>query len=266
MTSQPVPSAASPSHPPIRTSSTSPAAKAFIAPISLSATVCTSPHDAGATWTHLGLRDGQQMRTIAIDPKDANRLFIAVTGHPYGPNEERGIYRSTDGGQSFKRVLYKDENTGGSDVVLDPANPSTVYAALWEAREGPWENGAWNGTNGGIFKSTDGGDTWQPLTKGLPDGIVQANLTIAASNPNRLIAAVASKESVGLYRTDDAGASWAQITTDTRPAGRIGGGDLPVPKIDPRNPDVVYSTSTVIVEVHRWREDVDRISRRTRRR
>ena len=201
--------------------------------------------DAGKTWAHLGLRDGQQMRTIAIDPKDANRLFVAVTGHPYGPNEERGVYRSTDGGQNFKRVLYKDENTGASDVVLDPANANTVYAALWESREGPWENGVWNGTGGGIFKSTDGGDTWTPLTQGLPEGIVQANLAISHSNPNRLIAAVASKTAVGLYRTDDAGATWTQITKDTRPAGRIGGGDLPVPKIDPRNPEVVYSTSTV---------------------
>src|ERR1700736_4704690 len=145
--------------------------------------------DAGKTWTHLGLRDGQQIPQIAVDPRNPNRLFVAVLGHPYGPNEERGIYRSTDGGQSFQKVLYKDENTGGNDVLLDPSNPNTVYATLWEARQGPWENAAWSGTNGGIFKSTDGGNTWHPLTKGLGaagQGVVQANLTISLSNPKRL--------------------------------------------------------------------------------
>jgi photosystem II stability/assembly factor-like uncharacterized protein len=201
--------------------------------------------DAGKTWTHLGLRDGQQIPQIAIDPRDANRLFVAVAGHPYGPNEERGIFRSSDGGKTFQKVLYKDENTGGADVQLDPANPDIVYATLWEAREGPWENGAWNGTGGGIFKSTDGGQTWLPLAKGLPEGIVQANIAIARSNPNRIFSAVASKTAVAIYRSDDGGQSWSSITTDPRPVGRIGGGDLPVPRVDPKNPDVVYVTSTV---------------------
>ena len=103
--------------------------------------------DAGRTWTHLGLRDGQQIPQIAVDPKDPNRLFVAVLGHPYGPNEERGIFRSTDGGRTFQKVLYKDENTGGADVVLDPANPNNVYAVLWESRQGPWENGVFTGPN-----------------------------------------------------------------------------------------------------------------------
>src|SRR5438067_544817 len=123
----------------------------------------------------------------------------AVAGHPYGPNEERGIFRSTDGGKSFEKVLYKDENTGGADVQIDPTNPETVYASLWEAREGPWENGSWNGTGGGIFKSTDGGKTWNQLTKGLPDGIVQANLAIAPSQSRSLFAAVATTAGVSLY-------------------------------------------------------------------
>src|SRR6202050_2777830 len=137
--------------------------------------------DAGKTWAHLGLRNGQQIPQIGVDPRDPNRLFVAVLGHPYGPNEERGIFRSTDGGQTFEKVLYKDENTGGNDVELDPSQPDTVYAAMWEARQGPWENGAWSGTHGGIFKSTDGGKTWGQLTKGLPqDGVVQATLAIAA--------------------------------------------------------------------------------------
>ena len=123
--------------------------------------------DAGKTWTHLGLRDGQQIAQIAIDPRNPERLLVAVAGHPYGPNEERGIFLSTDGGKSFTKMLYQDENTGGADVQIDPKHPQTVYAALWEAREGPWENAAWNGTHGGIFKSTDGGKTWQRLQRRL---------------------------------------------------------------------------------------------------
>src|SRR5436305_5048650 len=201
--------------------------------------------DAGKTWTHLGLRDGQQIAQIAVDPRNPDRLFVAVAGHPYGPNEERGIYRSTNGGKTFERVLYKDENTGGADVQIDPSETSTVYASLWEAREGPWENGSWNGTGGGVFKSTDGGATWRQLTKGLPEGTVQANITIAPSRTSRLFASVASPTGANLYRSDDGGESWTLPTTDPRPALRIGGGDLPVLRFDPRNADVIYSASIV---------------------
>lgn len=208
--------------------------------------------DAGKTWTHLGLRDGQQIPQIAIDPRDPNRLFVAVLGHPYGPNAERGLYRSTDGGQTFQKILYKDENTGASDVKLDPRNSDVVYAALWEARQGPWENGAFSGNGGGIFKSTDGGEHWKPLTQGLPSvaegGVVQANLAVSPSDPNRLFAALASAHSTAIYRSDDAGESWTNITSDPRPAERIGGGDLPVPVVDPKNPDVVYIASTVTMK------------------
>ena len=201
--------------------------------------------DAGATWTHLGLRDGQQISQMAIDPRDPNRLFVAVAGHPYGPNPERGIYRSSDGGQTFEKVLYKDENIGAGDVKIDPSDANIVYATLWEAREGPWENGAWNGTGGGIFKSTDGGQTWHVLAGGLPAGIVQAYVAISRSNPKSLFASVATKDKVDLYRSNDAGSTWSTVTSDPRPKVRIGGGDLPVPAIDPRNPDVIYMTSTV---------------------
>jgi photosystem II stability/assembly factor-like uncharacterized protein len=204
--------------------------------------------DAGKTWTHLGLRDGQQIPQLAVDPRDPNKVFAAVAGHPYGPNKERGVYSSTDGGQNFTKVLptSDDENIGASDVLINPSNPEIVYATLWEAREGPWENGAWNGSGGGIFKSTDGGQTFTQLTGGLPKDIIQAHIAIAESNPHRLIASVASKpNSVGLYRSDDAGATWAQITTDPRPAGRIGGGDLSVPRFNPKDADMVIVTSTV---------------------
>ena len=201
--------------------------------------------DAGKTWTHLGLRDGQQIPQIAVDPRDPNRILVAVAGHPYGPNEERGIFRSTDGGQTFQRVLFKDENTGGADVLMDPQNPDIAYAALWEARQGPWENGVWNGTGGGIFKSTDNGKSWTQLKAGLPDGIIQANLAIAPSSPNRLFASVGTPTGVSLFRTDDGGENWTIVTKDPRPAGRIGGGDLSVPRFDPKNPDVIIVASTV---------------------
>ena len=201
--------------------------------------------DAGRTWTHLGLRDGQQIPQIAIDPHDPNRLFVAVAGHPYGPNPERGIYRSTDGGQTFQKVLNKDENTGGNDVKIDPSDSNVVYATLWESREGPWENASWNGSGGGIFKSTDGGQTWNQLSGGLPKVITQAYVAISRSNPKRLFASVATDYPVDLYRSEDGGATWKKATGDPRPKMRIGGGDLPVPGIDPKNPDVVYVTSTV---------------------
>ena len=203
--------------------------------------------DAGKTWAHLGLVDGQQIPALAVDPRDPNRVFAAVLGHPYGPSEERGIYRSTDGGQNWQRVISKDENTGGSDVVIDPSNPDVVYASMWEVREGPWEDGnEVNGTGGGLFKSTDGGSTWHPLTTGLPKDLSQIYVAIAPSNPRRLYATLSTASGkLGVYRSDDAGDLWSQITDDPRPAGRIGGGDLPIPKVDPKNPDLVYVVSTV---------------------
>ena len=201
--------------------------------------------DAGKTWTHLGLRDGQQIPQLAVDPKNPNRLFVAVAGHPYGPNEERGVYRSVDGGKTFEKVLYRDENIGASDVQIDPSNPEIVYAALWESREGPWENGVFNGNGGGIFKSVDEGKTWRQLNKGLPDNIVQANLAIAPSAPKTLFAAVKTRTIAKLYRSDDGGETWRGTTDDPRPGLGIGGGDLPVVRFDPKNPQIVYSASIV---------------------
>ena len=201
--------------------------------------------DAGKTWMHLGLRDGQQIPQLTVDPKNAERFFVAVAGHPYGPNEQRGVYRSLDGGKTFEKVLYRDENIGANDVQIDPNNPEIVYAALWESREGPWEDGVFNGNGGGIFKSVDGGTTWRKLTKGLPGDIVQANLAIAPSAPKTLFAAVRTKTIGKLYRSDDGGETWHGTTDDPRPGLGIGGGDLPVVRFDPKNPQIVYSASVV---------------------
>ena len=203
--------------------------------------------DAGRSWRRLGLRDGQQIPQIAVDPKDPSRLFVAVLGHPYGPNEERGIFRSTDGGETFQRVLYKDPDTGGADVVIDPANPAVVYAALWESRQAPWENGQFSGPGSGLYKSVDGGTTWKKLVKGLPDfehhGLGRIGIGIAPSRTSRLFATVQVKEEGFLYRSDDAGESWTRICDDRRVAERPD--DFAEVKVDPSDPDVVYTASVV---------------------
>jgi photosystem II stability/assembly factor-like uncharacterized protein len=204
--------------------------------------------DGGETWAHLGLRDGQQIPQIIVDPADPDRLFVAVLGHPYGPNEERGIFRSTDGARTFEKVLYRDENTGGVDVAFDPSNAQTVYAVLWEAREGPWENGVFRGPGSGLFKSVDGGDTWRPLTQGLPsfadDGLSRIGITVAPSEPDRLFATVESRRNGGLYRSDDAGESWYLINDDSRVTQR--GSDFAEVKVHPTNPDIVFTGSIVV--------------------
>jgi len=203
--------------------------------------------DAGKTWTHLGLRDGQQIPQIIVDPRDPNRLFVAVLGHPYGPNAERGIFRSTDGGQSFQKVLYKDENVGGIDVAFDPQNPSTIYAVLWEARQAPWENGAFNGPGSGMFKSTDGGTTWRQIGQGLPtfdrDGLGRIGIAIAPSLPSRVFATVDAARNGGLYRSDDGGETFTKATEDTRVVSRAS--DFAEVKVDPKNADVVFTGSIV---------------------
>jgi len=210
--------------------------------------------DGGRTWAHLGLEDAEQIPELAVDPKDSNRLFAAVLGHPYGPSAERGIYRSIDGGRSWDNVLRIDSNTGGSSVKLDPDDPNVVYAAMWNVRSGPWEdNNVFEGTAGGLYKSTDGGAHWQALKTGLPDNLSQIDIAVAPSRSRRLYAAVATTvpgdysfaTGLGVYRSDDAGESWVRITDDPRPALRIGGGDLPVLTVDPSNADVVYSASIV---------------------
>ena len=212
--------------------------------------------DAGKTWTHLGLRDAQQIARVEVDPRNPNRVFVAALGHPYGPNEERGIFRSTDGGQSFQKVLYRDENTGAKDVDIDPSNPDTVYAVLYEGRQGPWENSAWGG-KGGIFKSTDGGSTWKELKAGLPDAISNAEIAIAPSNSKRIYAYVTPYIEGGrgrggrgrgdaptpnpIYRSDDGGETWATQSNDQRVATSNEASIC----VDPKNPDWLIVTSQV---------------------
>jgi photosystem II stability/assembly factor-like uncharacterized protein len=205
--------------------------------------------DAGKTWTHLeGLRDSQQIGQIAIHPQDPNRVFVAVTGHPYGPNEERGLYRTLDGGKTFKRVLFTNNRTGASEVQIDPQHPNIVFAGMWQRQEAPWENGSFIGADGGLYRSVDGGDSWKKLTgAGLPEDILQVQLTISPSDSRRIYAAVATTHAtVGLYRSDDGGVNWVHApVNDPRPEARIGGGDVPVPKVDPKDPDTVYVASVV---------------------
>ena len=201
--------------------------------------------DAGKTWRHLGLRDGQQIGGIIVDPRDENRIFVAVLGHPYGPNTERGLYRSTNGGETFEKVLYKDENTGAIQVAFDPANPQTIYAALWAGRQGPWENSSWNGPLSGLFKSVDGGTTWRQVGTGFPtaaQGLGRIGFTIAPSDPRRMYATVDAPTLGGIYRSDDAGETWRRTNSEVRVWGRAS--DFAEVKVDPRNPDVMYSANT----------------------
>jgi photosystem II stability/assembly factor-like uncharacterized protein len=201
--------------------------------------------DAGQTWQHLALRDAQQISAIIVDPHDPRRVFAAALGHPYGPNPERGVFRSTDGGATWQKVLYKDENTGAVDLAFDPSNAQTVYAVLWAARQAPWEIGeSFKGPGSGLFKSTDGGSTWQPLTAGLPtvsEGLGRIGIAIAPSDPRRMYALVDAKEG-GVYRSDDAGANWRRISHDERVWGR--GSDFAGIRVDPKDKDVIYIANT----------------------
>ena len=202
--------------------------------------------DAGKTWTHLGFKDAQQIGGMAIDPTNENRVFVAALGHPYGPNEERGVYRTTDGGKTWQRVLYKDENTGAIQVTIDPNNSQIIFAAMWAGRQGPWENGAWNGKESGLFKSRDGGTTWEKITRGLPttdQGLGRIGFCIAPSNSKIMYATVDAEREGGIYKSEDAGESWKRIQTDNRYWGRAS--DFAEVRVDPKNADIVYSANVV---------------------
>ncbi|MGA2382736.1 MAG: glycoside hydrolase [Gemmatimonadales bacterium] len=208
--------------------------------------------DAGRTWAHLGLRDGQQIAQIAVDPRDPAKVLVAVLGHPYGSNAERGVFRSTDGGATWAKVLYTDDETGAVDLVLDPRSADTVFAVMWAARQSPWEGGPYYlglSERNGLYRSTDGGATWAKFGTGLPgasDGIGRIGLGTSASEPRRMYAIAPATKNGGLYRSDDGGATWRLVNGDQRLWDRDG--DFSEVKVDPKNADVVY-----VVNVSSWK-------------
>ena len=222
--------------------------------------------DAGKTWTHLGLDETQHIGKIAVDPRDPNIVFVAAIGHLYAPNAERGVFRSVDGGRTWRKVLFRNNDVGAVDVVIDPTNSRVVYACLWNTRRPPWYTYApTNGPGGGLFKSTDGGTTWTQLTTGLPrEGIGRSGIAVAPSNPRRLYAVVdclvpdpnapppaappagapagrpaaAPPGQGGFFRSDDAGATWTKMSGDPALWGR--GWYFEKLVVDPTDPETVY--------------------------
>jgi len=199
--------------------------------------------DAGKTWAHLGLDDTRQIGRVIVDPKNADVVFVAALGHVYGPNADRGVFRSRNGGATWEKVLFVNENVGAIDLSFDPTNARTIYAAMWNTRRPPWSIYPPSyGPGSGLFKSTDGGNTWKPLTAGLPtEGLGRIGVAVAPTSARRVYAIVDAKEG-GLYRSDDAGATWTRISGDRRIYGR--GWYFCKLAVDPKNADVVYVGNT----------------------
>ncbi|MEO0424304.1 MAG: glycoside hydrolase [Pseudomonadota bacterium] len=198
--------------------------------------------DGGAHWRHVGLADVQQVARLIVHPEDPQIVFVAGLGHPYGPNEQRGVFRTRDGGAHWERVLYVDADTGAIQVEFDPSDPNVVYASLWQHRDGPWENADFSGPNSGLYRSDDGGDSWRALTGGLPgtaQGVGRIGVGISPSQPTRLYATVGAREGSGIYRSDDRGESWRRVSEDERVWGRPG--DFGELRVHPQNPDVVFA-------------------------
>jgi photosystem II stability/assembly factor-like uncharacterized protein len=198
-------------------------------------------NDAGKSWTHVGLRDTQQIARVLVDPNNADVVLVAALGHGFGPNAERGVFRTTDGGKSWNKVLYKDENTGACDLAFDPDDARTVYAAMWNARRTAWSQYApVTGPGGGIYKSTDGGATWREIKgHGLPEGQMgRTGLDVAAGQRGRRVYALIDAKPAGLYRSDDAGESWHLVGTDARIMSRAW--YFSGINVDPKNADTVY--------------------------
>ena len=200
--------------------------------------------DGGKTWLHIGLEDSRQIGRIIVDPRDANKVYAAALGHAYGPNPERGVFRSKDGGKSWQKILFHDENTGAIDVAFEPGNPKVMYASLWQTRRPPWSIYAPSyGPGSGLYRSNDGGDHWEQVNgQGLPsEGLGRIGIAFAPSNPRRIYLIVDAKEG-GLFRSDDAGQSWQRVSNDRRVWER--GWYFGEVSVDPKNPDIVYLPNT----------------------
>lgn len=197
--------------------------------------------DAGKTWTHIGLDDSQHIPRLLIDPKNPNRVFVAALGHASGPNRERGIYRTLDGGQTWKQVLFKDDKTGGGDLSFDPADSNVIYASLYEQIRLPW--GASSGGPGsGLYKSTDGGDHWTLLAgHGLPSGVL-GKVTVAVGADSKTVYSQIEAKDGGLYVSKDAGATWTRVNADDQFRQRAW--YFSHIFADPKNPDEVYELNT----------------------
>src|SRR6202047_5037203 len=170
--------------------------------------------DAGKTWKNVGLKDTHQVGALIVDPKNADIVLVAALGHAFGRNKKRGIFRAADCGNTWTNVLFKDENTGGIDIVFDPHNSNIVFASLWQARRQPWFFSS-GGPGRGLYRSEENGVTWKHLEgNGLPDGILgRIGVAVSGADPNRIYAIIEAKEG-GLYRSDDAGQKWTRVNED----------------------------------------------------
>jgi photosystem II stability/assembly factor-like uncharacterized protein len=202
--------------------------------------------DAGKSWTHIGLTDSRQIARILVDPADPNKVFVAALGHAYGPNAERGVFRSKDGGQNWQRVLFRDENTGAIDLAFEPGNSATLYAALLQTRRPPWNvYPPSKGPGSGLYRSHNGGETWDAVTgRGLPaEEVGRMGIAFAPSNRQRIYLIVDAKAG-GLYRSDDAGQNWQLMSTDRRIWQR--GWYFEEVTVDPKDADTVYVPNTTL--------------------
>jgi photosystem II stability/assembly factor-like uncharacterized protein len=198
--------------------------------------------DGGKTWKNVGLESTRQIARVRVHPKNPDLVYVAALGHVWGPNSERGIYRSKDGGRSWEKVLFVSERTGASDLVMDPTNPRVLYAGFWQVYRKPWALVS-GGTEGGIWKTTDGGDTWKKLSEGLPTGIVgKIGVAVSPARPDRVWALVESKDKGGVYRSDDGGEKWTRVNSENKLRQRA----WYYTRIyaDPKNPDGVYALNT----------------------
>ena len=200
--------------------------------------------DGGKTWRNIGLHDTRQIGRILVDPRNPDLVLVTALGHAYGPNEERGVFRSSDGGATWQKVLYKDPNVGATDLAWNAQNPQIVYASLWQTRRPPWNvYPPSNGPGSGLYKSSDEGKTWQQITgNGFPsEGLGRIGIAVSPSDPNRVYAIVDAKDG-GLYRSDDAGATWQRADSETRIWGR--GWYFGQVEVDPKDENTLYVMNT----------------------